>query len=538
MTTVIRLMVINMALWGHLIRWALAHVGLRRSRLSPASCFAATLDRLGTTFVKLGQGLSLHRELLPDDYVLALQKLHDHVEPFGIEAAQAEIEASFGKPVRELFASFGAQALAAGSIAQVHAATMPDGRNVIVKVRRPGIRRQIREDIRILRWFIASVLWVMPWLRSMRPLELIDELARNLEREIDFRQEAASIDRFARMFEASTTVYIPGVVDGMYTEWVIVQEMSPGERIDARRFAADGSVLAAHLVDAYLRQLIVEGVFHGDPHPGNLFVLADGRICFHDFGLVGHLDRETRVSLVAMMLAFVRQDGDWMLDACLDLGLIARVTHRAALRAGIEDVMQDYARKPLRDWSFGEVLLRVSRLGDARNARLPQHLLILLRAIFLLESTVRRLDPAFSLVDGLFVKAGAALAALTSSATQRGEQGAAAVAVDRLRFETMRSAQQLSGQLGAALRRLRADGLQFAVAHRGIEPLADAMLSVGRWVAQALLALGLFIGASVLLQAKVGPHWREVPLLAFIGYALAAWLTWRLLRSMRPRGER
>ena len=170
----------------------------------------------------MGQGLSLHRELLPDDYAAALQKLTDRVEPFSAAAVQAEIEASFGRPVGELF--------------------------------------------------------------------------------------------------------------------------------DSPQLAPQGPLLAAHLVDAYLRQLIVEGVFHGDPHPGNLFVLADGRICFHDFGLIGYLDRSTRLNLVAFMLAFVRQDSDWLLDAYLDLGMLAAAADRAALRGGIEALMQDYAGKPLCDW--------------------------------------------------------------------------------------------------------------------------------------------------------------------------------------------
>lgn len=533
MHVVVRLLRVNLALWGHLARWAIVQAGWRRSALSPARCFALTLERLGTTFVKLGQGLSLHRELLPDDYVEALQKLQDHVEAFGADAARSEIEASFGRPVGELFASFEARPLAAGSVAQVHAATMHDGRRVIVKVRRPGIRRQVQEDLRILRWFVISVLWVLPGLRPVRPLELIDELGRNLRKEIDFRQEAASIARFAQMFEGSPIVYVPGVVDDLYTEWVIVQAMSPGRRIDAPEFAARGAALASNLVDAYLRQLITEGVFHGDPHPGNLFVLDDGRICFHDFGLIGHLDRATRRNLVASMLAFVRQDSDWLLDAYVDLGLVAAVTDRAVLRSGIDELIQEYARKPLRDWSFGEVLMRATRLAGAGNARVPQQLLVLARAIFLLESTVRRLDPSFSLIEGLFIKAGTMLQGIVAAEIGTDTGPRQRVPADRLGFEAVLSAGQWSERLGATLHRLRTDGLQLSVAHRGLQPLGDAVRQAGRWVSQALLALGLYVGASVLLQAQVGPHWREVPVLSAIGYAFAVWLTWRLLRSER-----
>lgn len=147
------------------------------------------------------------------------------------------------------------------------------------------------------------------------------------------------------------------------------------------------------------------GVFHGDPHPGNLFVLADGRICMHDFGLVGFLDKATRLNLAAFMRAFTEQDGDWLLDAYLDLGLLGGRPDRARFRAGLEEMIQDYARLPLRDWSFGTAFLRLARIGRGQNLRLPHHLLLMLRAVFLMESTVRRLDPDFNLLEGLFKRA-------------------------------------------------------------------------------------------------------------------------------------
>lgn len=205
---------------------------------------------------------------------------------------------------------------------------MPDGREALVKIRRPGIRRRVEEDVRILRWFLRSLQWVLPASRRFRPLELVDELARNLQREIDFRQEAMNNERFGEMFRDSADIVVPPVVDALYTEWVMVQEMSHGVRIDDPR-------LARLLVEAYLRQFFGEGAFHGDPHPGNLLVLADGRVCLHDFGLVGFLDRDARLNLVAFMLAFARQDADWLLDAFLDLGLLAGEVDRRSLRAGL-----------------------------------------------------------------------------------------------------------------------------------------------------------------------------------------------------------
>lgn len=524
MHVIARLIAINTALWAHLLWWAAVRTGLRRGGPPPAQRLATTLERLGTTFVKLGQGLSQHRELLPDDYVAALGRLHDRVEPFAFEAVRAEIASSFGKPPEALFVEFDPTPLAAGSIAQVHRARLPDGRPVIVKVRRPGIRRQVSEDIRILRWFVRSVQRLLPGLRRVRPLELVEELARNLHQELDFRREADNIRRFAEVFRGSPTVYVPDVVDELYSEWVIVQEMSPGTRIDDPTLQPHGPALATHLVEAYLHQFFVAGVFHGDPHPGNLFVLADGRICLHDFGLVGYLDRRTRANLLAFMLAFVQQDGAWLLDAFVDLGMVAGALDHPAFRAGMEEVIRDYARKPLEDWSFGEAFVRVARIGQGRNARLPHHLLVLMRAIFLMESTVRRLDPQFNLMEGLFARAGAMVEA------QAGADGGAG-ATARLKYESLVAVQQMPTELARLLHRLRTDGVELSVRHHGLDALRGELARGSSRIALALVTLGLYVAASLLMQHSLGPRWGETPVLAVLGYVAALALTWRLVRD-------
>jgi ubiquinone biosynthesis protein len=518
-----RLARINLALWGHLFWWLAVRMGLRRPEEPPPRRLARVLEQLGTTFVKLGQGLSLHRDLLPDDYVAELQRLQDHVQPFDAVLARREVERSFGKPIVELFGSFEAEPFAAGSIAQVHRATMPSGRTVIVKIRRPGIRRMVEEDVRILRWFIRSLLWVLPRARRLRPYELVDELWRNLRREIDFRQEAMNIQRFAEMFRTSPDVCVPGVVDGLYSEWVVVQEMSPGRRIDLPEFAPMGRRLAAALVEAYLHQFFREGLFHGDPHPGNLFVTPDGRLCLHDFGLVGALDRDTRLNLVAFMLAFAQQDADWLLDAFLDLGMLAGQVDRAELRAGLQEVIADYARKPLRDWSFGEAFMRVSRLGHGQNIRLPHHLLVLMRAVFLMESTVRKLDPEFNLLEGLFHRAGAVL--------QEAEAPAAVPTVDRLKFESLLLARQGPRSVGRLAHELRQAVQDWQWRQQAAPGARDAADSGGRRIAGALVALALYASASWLLVHDAGPRIAGMPLLPVLGFAAAAWLTWLCMRE-------
>lgn len=197
----------------------------------------------------------------------------------------------------------------------------------------------------------------------------------------------------------------------------------------------------------------------------------------------------------------------------------------------MEEVIRDYARKPLEDWSFGEAFVRVARIGQGRNARLPHHLLVLMRAISLMESTVRRLDPQFNLMEGLFGRAGAMVEA---QAGADGDAGATA----RLKYESLVAVQQMPTELARLLHRLRTEGVELSVRHHGLEALHGELARGSSRVALALVTLGLYVAASLLMQHSLGPRWGETPVLAVLGYAVALWLTWRLMRDfLRTRRD-
>lgn len=329
-----------------------------RPRKAPGQ-LPLVLARLGPAFIKFGQALSLRRDLLPDAYTSALQGLQEHVAPFPTEDAVGEIERALRCPVATLFARFDYQPLAAASIAQVHAARMHDGREVIVKVSRPNIKRMIDQDMRALTSLTRYIVRLIPPLRHHQPLRLISEIWANLRKEADFCQEARNITRFSAAFAQWPTIQIRRVVDDLTSESVLVQERGMGVRIDDPAVQTKGPQLARNFLDAYLHQLFVLGIFHGDPHPGNIFITSDGRICFHDFGLVGVLDQPTRRRLGAFTTAFIRQDADWLLDAAIDLGIFGGDIDRRAYRRGLAEIIADYAGLPISEWSLAEAFLRV-----------------------------------------------------------------------------------------------------------------------------------------------------------------------------------
>lgn len=484
-----------------------------------------TLERLGPTFVKLGQALSQRRDVLPPRWTQELAHLRDDAAPFPAETAATATAAALGAPVDTLFASFDAEPLAAASVAQVHKARLHDGRAVIVKILRPGVRAQIDRDMRILVRVAAVATATIPLLRRRRAIELMREIWRNLRRETDLREEARNVRRFARAFEGSPTIFIPDVVDALTTETVLVQEMSHGRLIGDPTIEPQANALSRAFIDFYLRQFFVLGVFHADPHPGNIFVMDDGRLCFHDFGAVGVLDGRARRALLAFVQAFAGQDADWLTDAAFDLGLLSPTADRQAVARGVEAILADLQGAPLQDWSIAALMMSIARLGGGDTLVLPPHLAALVRTVFTAEGTLRALNPGLDVVQALNESGQELLASGAVGADPSGK-------LRRLKWEAAVAARDLPDLASQLLRRgARAGGL--SVRFPDVSNAAGRMGRAADRIAIALVALGLYIAASLLMQHSIGPRiLGDLPLFAAVGYVLALWFTFRLVRSI------
>lgn len=490
---------------------------------SPARRFAALLEGLGTPFVKLGQHLSLRSDLLPAEFIDALQELQDHVSP--IEAGQAalEIERALGKPPAAIFSQFDSEPFAAASIAQVHAARLGDGRHVVVKVRRPGIAARVDMDMRLLLMLVRFASALSRTLARHHAPDVVAQVWSNLRRELDLREEARNVRRFAEAFAGSATIMVPDVIEELCTEAVMVQVRSGGTRVDQLADRSQGPALARNFVDAYVHQFFTMGLFHGDPHPGNLFVMADGRICFHDFGIVGTFDRPTRQALAAFMLGFASQDGDWIIDSWLELGMLNAASDREALRRVIAEIVADCARRPLREWSMGAAFVRLVNSSRDPAVAVPLNLLVLARTMLLMESTVRMLDPEFSLMDALVSRSGDVLKVALAGEDAGGM---------RLQYEAAVAGAEWRRLLATTVRHFRRRGLKLQVEHEGLPGLAGLHLKAANRVSVALVTLGLYLAASLLMQHSLGPMVGGVPVLAMLGYAAAIWYTARLIRAV------
>lgn len=522
---------------GGQIAWAGLKLGLavlRLRRRAPdllPAYVSTTLVGLGTTFVKLGQGLSLRWDLLPVPYREALSRLHSDLPAFPADQAKRMVEQAFGAPVDELFASFDDRPLAAASVAQIHSARMHDGRDVVVKITRPGIHAQVQADLRLLRRMVRVAQGLWPPLKRHHPLELVDELGAFLRDEIDMRHEAQNMRRMAKVLDSLPGITQPHVVEPYVSRDVLVQDHSHGTRLDSAYGTAAAPALAQALLEAYVHQLFGAGVFHADPHPGNLFFFSDGRLCLHDFGSIGVLDPASRLALGGMVEAIAVDDADGVLDAAIALGFLSSHVERRSHVREIHLILAEMASRPLAEWSIAEAIWRVARIGQGVGFRLPAHLLALIRTLFLVENTLRALDPNLDLLGTLSARA-AHIADIADASRPGGGRP--------LALQLARTARQLP-QIAADLLRqaqLRDGRPAISVHHHGLNSSRETLARTGNRLALALVILGLYVSGALLSLHSDGPQvFGHLPFLAVLAFATAGLLSLRLILAIARSGR-
>lgn len=355
-----------------------------------------TFEELGLTFLKFGQVLALRRDLLPDAYIDELEQLHDQLPGLGFADISATIEQELGTPLTELFATFSEEPIAAATIAQVHEATMPDGRRVAVKVQRPGLEEMISTDIAALSYLVSLVEKLFPRLLALDLPVVVSEFADSLNRETDFNHEARSIMLFRTALIDIPDLWIPGVISGYSNENVLTMEFSDGERIDLHAASHPESMPQAinTLVRLMLQTIFEEGLFHADPHPGNVLVLPDRRLSLLDFGMTGELDEQMRESLTHLLEAVVKGDARSATDAYLEMAPQgSERVNRSALLMDIKAVLYDIHRSDLSEVSIGDSFDSLLRAGSRHGVHNPPEFFLLTRAFVILEAMIRELDP-------------------------------------------------------------------------------------------------------------------------------------------------
>ena len=365
------------------------------------------LEALGPIFVKFGQVLSTRRDLLADDIAEELAKLQDQVPPFASALALAELEKAYGKPVHDVFKTFEAEPVASASVAQVHFASLPDGREVAVKILRPGIAPTINHDIALLDVFAGLLERLWSDGKRLKPREVVGEFGKHLRDELDLMREAANCSQLRRNFTPSPLLQVPEVHWDWCTSSVMVMERMHGIPIaQSERLRAAGvdlKKLSRAGVEIFFTQVFRDGFFHADMHPGNILVAEDGpnfgKYVALDFGIVGTLNEVDKNYLAINFLAFFRRDYHRVATAHIESGWAPKDTRVDELEAAVRAVCEPIFDRPLKDISFGHVLLRLFQTSRRFNVEIQPQLVLLQKTLLNIEGLGRQLDPELDLWD-------------------------------------------------------------------------------------------------------------------------------------------
>jgi len=368
----------------------------------PGQRLATALSELGPAFIKLGQMLSTRSDLLGEDIAADLSMLQDDLEPFPAAAARAAIEAELGQPIDSMFSAFEEQPVSAASIAQVHYATTPDNADtgiteVAVKVLRPGIERAFARDIDLMRWLALLVHRTQPKLRRLKLPEVVETFADTVRMEMDLRLEAAAASELAENFAGDTSYRVPAIDWRRTARRVLTQERLTGIPMDdGMALAAAGHDIGAVLAKAaaiFFNQVFRDGYFHGDQHPGNMFVDAHGNIGAVDFGIMGRLDRKTRYYLADMLLGFIQRDYRRVAEVHFAAGYVPRHQSVENFAQACRSIGEPIFGRPLTDISFARVLGQLFQIAEAFDMEVQPQLLLLQKNMLMAEGVSRRLNP-------------------------------------------------------------------------------------------------------------------------------------------------
>ncbi len=490
------------------------------------------MEELGPTFIKFGQMLSTRPDLIPQDYLDELKKLQEEVPPFDYQKVEESIQAELGRPVNELFLDFSAYPLASASIAQVHSAFLPTGEKVAVKIQRPGIDKVIEADLSILSYMATLIKKHFSELRLFEPENLAHEFARTIRRELDFTREGLNVDKFARNFADNETVHIPKIYWEFSTRKVLTMEKIEGIKVTdfdkLEKAGLDRKEIALNGAKAVLKQIFIDGFFHGDPHPGNIYILENNVIAFLDFGMVGRLSEETKEQIADLLLAIIHKDSDKMTGILSTMGLIDESVEIKNLRLALDEFIEKYYELSLQNLELGKVVQEFFQIVQQYQIKIPADFILMGKALITTEGFAQNLDPEFNLSIQIkpFVED---LVKRRLSPLRLWREFNAVLT------ELVNLSKVLPKETRQILKKIQTGKLKIQFEHQGLESSNHTMDRVSNRIAFSIIIAALIIGSSSIIQTGKGILLLGFPVLGISGFLFAAllgiWLLISILRS-------
>jgi len=489
-------------------------------------------EELGPTFIKIGQILSTRPDLLSSEYIVELSKLQDSVLPESIETINKIFFDEFSISTTECFKNFYEKPLASASISQVHKATLKDGRDVVVKIQRPNIAEKMKLDISILKRIVKFTKAKFSE-ALIDPEEALHEILLTTELELDFNNEVKNINIFKNYNKDIAFLYVPYVVENLSSTKVITMERIYGFKVDDMKKLLIGDYdlddLGKKLALSYLKQVLQDGFFHGDPHPGNIFIY-EGKICFIDFGIMGSLSNSLKLTLNDMISAVAFSDINKMISALLSIGIKKGYVNRNKLYEDLDYLLLNYLAVSLNNIQISVMLSEIFDIARQNNIRLPRDFTLLIRALVILEGVIATIAPDIKIIDVAipYVKSNNKFSLFSDLDFNTLLIRSYSFVKDSFRLPS--KIIELSDSIINGRAKLQLE-------HKNLnKPISELNKGINRLVF-ALIISSTIIGSSTLLNSNIGPKIYNISLIGITGFITAAFMGFWLLISIIKSGK-
>ncbi len=491
-------------------------------------------EELGPTFIKLGQVLSTRPDLIPRKFTEEFSKLQDDVPVFSFSQVEKRFQQEFGKSINDLFVEFDKDPVAAASLSQVHKAKLADGSIVAVKIQRPNVAEIIKTDISILLDIVKFIEKKIVNGYVYQPVEIVNEFSKTIKKELDFVSEGRNIDKFRVNFKNSETVHIPKVYWELTSSKIITMEYIDGIKIssvvasDDSRF--DKKLISARGADMMLKQIFVDGFFHGDPHPGNIFIIENNVIALLDFGMVGRVKENTVANMASLLIGAIESDANKIVKTLEEMDIVMPEMDLEELKIEISDFVDKYYGVPLKQLEIGAIIEEILGLMIRHQIKIPSDLTLLVKSLVTIEGIGRELDPDFDMVTHVkpFARKLLSRKYKLTNLFSRGSKSIKEI------FDFM---EVFPKDLLWLVRSLRKGELNIGFQHKGLERITYEMDRSSNRLSFSMIISALIIGSSMILGQPIGPFIFGYPAIGIIGYLFASFLGLFLIISILRSGR-
>ena len=482
-----------------------------------------TLEELGPTFVKLGQILSTRPDIIPLKYIKELEKLQDKVPPFAYAQVEQIVHKELGANVSELFQSFEEKPFASASLGQVHKAILKEDKvKVVVKVQRPDMEKIIETDLDILFHLTRLAERHIPESRLYDPVGVAEEFAKTIRMELDYGTEGRNAERFRKNFKEDKTVFIPNIYWELSSKYILTMEYIEGIKInhlkELDKAGYDRKQIAENGAKAFMKQMLIDGFFHADPHPGNILVMENEIIGFMDFGMMGKIDEESREKYIDLLIAVLEYDLNKILVGMLELGFTSQETiDTRSLKMDIADILDQYYDKALKEIKLGEFITQLVQISIKYHIKMPAELALLGKSLLTIEGIGLALDPDFNLTE-------IAKPYVKDIILERKNPQRLLLKLSNDLSEFYHLMVLIPRQLSKTLQKMEEGIFKLELQHRGLENLINALDKATNRLSYSLILVAIIIGSSLIMQTDKGPQFMGFPVIGVMGYIISGLL--------------